>query len=132
MRIQIVCTCYRPPNGSSTTCMKELSDSMDHISDRYDPGITLISTMECKMIMYADVTVLYTSTMNSIDVQASLSNNLDRIFEWCRINRLTINVGKTKHIVIGQPPVDDTVVENNVYHNNQKIELVSEYTYLGV
>ena len=132
MRIQIVCTCYRPPNASSTTCMKELSDSMDHISDRYDTGITLISTMECKMIMYADVTVLYTSTMNSIDVQASLSNNLDRIFEWCRINRLTINVGKTKHIVIGQPPVDDTVVENNVYHNNQKIELVSEYTYLGV
>ena len=51
------------------------------------------------------------------------------VVDWCNKNKLTINVSKTKHMVIGQ-----MLTENfpHLQYNDQKIEVVKEYNYLGV
>ena len=45
MKRQIICTCYRPPNGNSTMCVKELSDNMDHVSENYCAEITVLGDL---------------------------------------------------------------------------------------
>ena len=80
------------------------------------------------MIMYADDTVVYTSS-KTMDEGFS---NLERS-KWCNNNnRLTLNIGKTKHMIIGPTLNENLVVQNKLHYNNKKIDIVSEYNYLGI
>ena len=45
LRQQIVCTCYRPPNGSNTLCIQELSLSMDVIAEQYTAEVTILGDL---------------------------------------------------------------------------------------
>ena len=51
---------------------------------------------------------------------------------WCNNNRLTMNIGKTKHMIIGPTLNENLVVKENLTYKNKKIEIVSEYNYLGI
>ena len=91
----------------------------------------VVNDDECKMIMYADDTVVYTSsTLN--EGFSNLDTNLHSIIQWCNNNRLTLNVGKTKHMIIGPTLKENLATENNMQYKNKKIETVSEYNYLGI
>ena len=92
----------------------------------------VINCDTCKMIMYADDTVLYTSSKTMSEGYTNLEANLHSIIDWCNTNKLTLNVGKTKHMLISSNLKDDLVVANNLQYNNKKIEVVSEYNYLGI
>ena len=54
----------------------------------------------CKMIIYADDIVLYTSSKTMSEGYTNLEANLHSIIDWCNTNKLTLNVGKTKHMLI--------------------------------
>ena len=92
----------------------------------------VINDDECKMIMYADDTVVYTSSPTLKEGFANLDTNLYSIIQWCNSNRLTLNVGKTKHMIIGPTLRENLVTENHLQYKNKKIETVSEYNYLGI
>ena len=92
----------------------------------------VINNGECKMIMYADDTVVYTSSKTINDGYVHLERNLCSIIKWCNNNRLTLNIGKTKHMIIGSTLKDNLVAERNLQYNNRTIELVREYNYLGI
>ena len=92
----------------------------------------IINRDVCKMIMYADDTVVYTSSKNIGEGFSHLERNLCSIIKWCNNNKLTLNVGKTKHMVIGPTLNEHLVVEKNLQYKDQKIEIVSEYNYLGI
>ena len=92
----------------------------------------VVKNNECKMIMYADDTVLYTSSQTLVEGFMHLEQNLSLIIDWCNKNKLTMNIGKTKHMIISPTMNENLVVENNLTYNNQQIEIVSDYNYLGV
>ena len=86
----------------------------------------------CKMIMYADHTVVYTASKTIDDSFAILERNLCEIINWCNNNRLTLNISKTKHMIIGPGLKENIAVVNNLQYKDKKIDIVNEYNYLGI
>ena len=92
----------------------------------------IIDDEQCDMIMYADDTVLYTSSKTFDEGYNKLEANLHAVIKWCTNNRLTLNISKTKHMIVGHAPGDNIVVNKRLQYNQQQIEIVSDYSYLGV
>ena len=78
--------------------------------------------------MYADDTVLYTPNKTSAEGLKVMEENHSFVTEWCNNNKLTVNIAKTKHMVVGNTPGDNLIVRNQLCHNNQQIELVTNYS----
>ena len=99
--------------------------------------VTITRTMNVSLIfiviiIYADDTVLYTSYKASAEGLKVMEENLGLVTEWRNNNTLTVNITKTKHMIVGDIPGDTLVVRNQLCHNNQQIEMVTNYNYLGV
>lgn len=60
--------------------------------------------LNASLIMYADDTVVYSPVSKNITQQEILKyqKDLNEIGEWCLTNRLSINVGKTKLMILGR------------------------------
>ena len=56
---------------------------------------------DCKVILYADDTAMYTSCHSNVELMMNLNIDLSTISEWLRANKLTVNVNKTKYVVFG-------------------------------
>ena len=52
---------------------------------------------------------------------------LDRLSHWFNINKLQLNIEKTKIL-----PYFKTTIINNINLNNTNIEIVDRYTFLGI
>ena len=52
--------------------------------------------MTCKILQYADDTVLYTSGKSLVEITETLQTDLNMLVSWCDENMLTINAKKTK------------------------------------
>ena len=82
--------------------------------------------------MYADDTVLYATGKNVNDVQFILQDCTNYVHNWCIVNRLYMNMKKTKIMWFGvqndkSSPSRDTIdIEGNT------IERVYSYHYLGI
>ena len=92
--------------------------------------LTLFQEGGVKITLYADDTVMYTSDINSEKAASCLEQGLKKLAMWCIKNKLTINVKKTKHMVIcptRRPDICPAVVLNG-----EKLDTVRKYNYLGV
>ena len=49
---------------------------------------------------------------------------------WCINNKLTINVKKTKHLIVSPP--NRVIVKDPVKLNGERLDIVTGYNYLGV
>ena len=63
-----------------------------------DMSKNLLYTNHCLCV---DDTVLYLSGNNIEDITEVLQVNLNRYSEWCSSNYLTLNVSKTKYVILG-------------------------------
>jgi hypothetical protein len=82
----------------------------------------------CYDVMYADDTTLI-SVSNDIEILKLRTNEiLQNIFEWCKYNRLAINVTKTKAMIFSNRTVDYPVIKIN----DHILEYVDNFKYLGV
>ena len=88
--------------------------------------------INCKIILYADDCVLYTSHRKITIVQSTLQRDANNLFKWCQDNILCINVKKTKAMLVGtrQELVDTPPLRLSL--DNAVIESVVSYNYLGV
>ena len=79
--------------------------------------------------MYADDTLLMSSAKSSQDSISKCQMLLDKIAAWCDKNKLTINIKKTKCMVIssGEIPIDI-----NLSIKGTKLESVKAFEYLGM
>jgi len=50
----------------------------------------------CKSIFYADDLVLYASGKTEAKIQNLLQSDIENLLEWCRINKMKVNISKTK------------------------------------
>ena len=84
--------------------------------------------------MYADDTTLTCSAEDADTLlQVKLRSDLSKIPTWLKVNKLTLNVKKTKYLLIGSRPKLELLSDNfTVKVNNIPIERVTVYKSLGV
>lgn len=75
------------------------------------------------LLLYADDTIALSET------EKDLKKMMKGIEEYCKKFRLEVNIEKTKIVVFSRGKVQNLP---NVYFNDNKLEVVSDYLYLGV
>ena len=82
-------------------------------------------------LMYADDTVLYSSHLNNKTVRKNVQCDLSKIQNWCKENRLTVNVSKTKTTTFMSDHKRKMYKQFRFYLNGLQVEEVDSYKYLG-
>ena len=86
----------------------------------------------CKLVMYADDTVLYTSHIN-FDVSVThLQDDIDSLADWCVANGIKANTDKTKVMVFGSKCSLAKTPPFEVKFGDVTLQKVSSYRYLGL
>ena len=89
------------------------------------------AAIKCKLLLYADESVLLASRMDIVGIEVTLRSELEPVNDWL-INKLSLHLGKTQSIVFGTKRTlwkCDTI---NIACNGNVIESKSTVTYLGV
>ena len=91
-----------------------------------------------KFIMYADDTTLFShskSFINNTAEENNLSKNinreLDKIAEWLKVNRLSLNASKSKYMMF-RKSVNKRLDFPNLKIDDTPIQLVSDFNFLGL
>ena len=86
-------------------------------------------TKKCHIIQYADDTSLI-YPMNDKNARQSLETELEYLYEWLTLNKLSLNISITKYMLFSTR--QKSVTYPIVTLNKQIIENVSEFNFLGV
>ena len=88
----------------------------------------------CKILLYADDTVMYKQISDAerfLDID-NFQQDVNSLIKWCQVKRLSMNVKKNK-LVFHPHSVN---VENNIHSNiqilNENVSYATSYLYLGV
>lgn len=93
---------------------------------------------ECKLQgninLYADDTAIHISHPDITIAASKMNNNLKSFAEWALNSRLTVNVSKTKYMLIYGPgkipsDIDDLI---KIVNDGKILERVDKYSYLGL
>ena len=83
-----------------------------------------------KSILFADDTVLVQSDNNLGKLQNSVNHEMTKVMDWLTTNKLSLNISKTKYMLITNKHVSTEYFVINV--NSNRIERTLTYKYLGV
>ena len=59
------------------------------------------AAVKCKLLLYADDSVMLASGKDIVETQATLSSELKSVNDWFIDNKLSLHLGKTQPIVFG-------------------------------
>ena len=82
-------------------------------------------------LMYADDTVLYCGLTSCKRARNDMQDDLLRVQNWCLLNRLTLNVKKTKIMSFMSDHKRKHCNPLKLYMKGQLIDVVGSYKYLG-
>jgi len=87
---------------------------------------------KCVIRLFADDALIYTTGYASQEINDNINEQMRRIEKWLKINRLQLNISKTKVMLVRG--VRKKVMERNIdiKFKNTVLEVVSEIKYLGV
>lgn len=87
-----------------------------------------------KHILYADDVVIYSSGNCPLTAINNLQSDLDKINQWTIHNKLTINVKKSKYLIVGTPRMLNPVPGDSLSLSlgGKSLERVFNFEYLGV
>ena len=87
-----------------------------------------------KIVLYADDTALFFSSRNVDELENALNRDLSNIHQWYQMNKLTLNVSKTKSMLFGTHQLHSR--RNNpvlsLYISGNPLSQMNVYKYLGV
>ena len=86
---------------------------------------------KCKILMYADDTVLFYREKDSTAIQDVLTNEADRVASWVRENNLALNL-KKEFVLYGSHQKLSRMSKCEITINNSVINESSAYCYLGI
>jgi hypothetical protein len=81
----------------------------------------------CKVILYADDLVLWFSSTSVNEVKEHLQEDLNDLQLWCESNDMTINVPKTKCMIITPPRIKTPQLD--ILVSTQRVEQVKSFKY---
>ena len=85
------------------------------------------------ILLYADDTVLYFAHQHLKQLEGIMSTGLKKLYDWCSLNKLTINISKTKYEIFRPKSFwNATNAKLEIKIGNTSLEEVDTYTYLGV
>ena len=87
--------------------------------------------LHSKALMYADDTVLYCSNESGKEARKDMQNDLLKIQTWCELNRMTLNIKKTKFMTFMSDHKRKSYRPFKLYIRGLQIEEVNSYKYLG-
>ena len=90
------------------------------------------AAVKCKLLLYADDSVLLASGKDVVEIEATLSSELKSVNDWLIDNKLSLHLGKTQSIVFGTRNKLCKCNTLNIVCNGIVIESKSTVTYLGV
>ena len=81
--------------------------------------------------MYADDTTLYFNLedIDSVNLNENINIHLEKINDWLKLNKLTVNVSKPKYMIFHKRK---DVPQLDLLLDNIKIELVRNFMFLGI
>ena len=85
-----------------------------------------------RMTMFADDMAFYCHENSPTDLQLKLNVDLAAITSWLHDNKLTLNVAKSKFMIIGSRAKLSQFNDIALGANNDRLENVTEFKYLGV
>ena len=96
--------------------------------------LTFVGSVESRgVLMYVDDTVLYATDPKPKNSIRNCQSLLSKLLEWCEVNKLTINVSKTKHMFIPRNKTHNESIKDIFVHITPgKLQNVASYKYLGV
>lgn len=80
------------------------------------------------LYLYADDIVLIYSDTQLSQLQRLINSDLNLLKKWMDQHKLTVNTAKTKYMLFNSPRHSSL----NVYYNDERIELVEVFKYLGI
>ena len=86
----------------------------------------------CNVLMYADDTVLYCSGKNYLEIQAQMQESLTKFYDWCIKNKISMNIKKTKCMLLTPSSRKFNHIIPDLKINNTKLDSVDQYKYLGI
>ena len=81
---------------------------------------------------YADDTVIFSKKKDLAQAETDLQTDLDSITKWCNTNKIYINSAKTKAMFFGSKAKIASIKLPSFNINDQDIQRVKTYTYLGI
>ena len=91
----------------------------------------MCSSVTCRLILYADDSVLLVSHKDFHYVESTLSKNLQDLSVWLLDNKLSLHLGKTESMLFGSRKKLKLHKSLNISCNGVKISSKSEVKYLG-
>ena len=88
--------------------------------------------LNSKILLYADDTVLYkdiSDTQRFLDMH-DFQQYVNRLIKWCQMNRLSINVKKTKLVFHPHTQTIESNTHRAICINDLPVGFVSSYSYL--
>ena len=85
-----------------------------------------------RMTMFAEDMAFYCHENSPTDLQLKLNADLAAITSWLHDNKLTLNVAKSKFVIIGSRTKLSQFNDIALVANNDRLENVTEFKYLGV
>ena len=86
----------------------------------------------CDVKLYADDTVLYSTSQDEAEAHTNIRNDMGLLFEWYNTNKLTVNIKKTKLMLFGTKGMLKRAKYHDVFIGNEKLKYVNNFMYLGI
>ena len=103
-----------------------LYDLEDFLLKKGVRGVSVSHLIEVLLMAYADDIVIIA------DTYIYMKKVLKYFYEYCKINKLTVNLNKTKIILFQKGGHAHKFKKEPFHYGTEKVEYVKEYTYLGV
>lgn len=92
-----------------------------------------LNNINTRVYLYADDTAIFVGGKSITDINSTLNTELGSIAKWLESNYLTLNVKKTKAMLIGtHQKISHTNGKLNINIAGNTLENVHEFKYLGV
>ena len=85
---------------------------------------------DCNINMYADDTIIYFAAKSKTEIEITLQNDLNRVSDWMKENRLIVNHTKTKTMLIGSRPRLKNIQTFDILMGGKRIERVTKTSAL--
>lgn len=83
----------------------------------------------CKIQMFADDTLVYVKFQNPLQAVSAMNNELKLVTNWLKVNKLKLNISKTKCLFLGKNFVTENI---DIEIDDEKICIVDSFKYLGI
>ena len=102
-----------------------IADMEKHFRDQGLHGISINSQTDALILMYTDDTAILCYS------EGDAQKKLHALHAYCSPNRIDVNVEKTKIMLISRDGIWSKT-DRSFRYNNEEVEIVKNYTYLGV